>query len=251
MRLIAGRNWNGKVAADHRLERFSLSPLNLPRAGFTFHSMKRFFVLLGISFFTLAAAAQDAPPASTPAADIAAKQGADERYERMAADIQALQAANDALQTKLSAIEQQLQDLRNQPTQPAGNFSTADDLKRLADKIQEVDKKREEDKQAIAEEIRKSIAELKHALADGSPPSRVSSSKPAAPAESPDTEKGFVYKIQEGDSLSAIVKAYNADFTSKGMKTISVKQAMEANPGVDWNRLRVGQKIVIPRPQSQ
>jgi predicted RNase H-like nuclease (RuvC/YqgF family) len=213
--------------------------------------MKRFFVPLGISFFTLAAAAQDAAPAITPAAQIAAKQGADERYERMAADIQALQAANDALQAKLSAIEQQLQDLRNQQTQSAGNFSTPDDLKRLADKIQEVDKKREEDKQAIAEEIRKSIAELKHALADGSAPSRVSPSKPIASAESPDTEKGFVYKIQEGDSLSAIVKAYNADFKSKGMKTISLKQAMDANPDVDWNRLRVGQKIVIPRPQSQ
>ncbi len=35
------------------------------------------------------------------------------------------------------------------------------------------------------------------------------------------------------------------------MKTISLKQAMEANPGVDWNRLKVGQKIVIPRPESQ
>jgi prefoldin subunit 5 len=206
---------------------------------------------LGISFFTLAAAAQDAPPPTTPAAEVAAKQGADERYERMAADIQALQAANDALQTKLTAIQQQLQDLRNQPAQPAGNFSTPDDLKRLADKIQEVDKKREDDKQAIAEEIRKSIAELKHALADGSAPSRVSASKPAASAESPDTAKGFVYKIQDGDSLSAIVKAYNIDFKSKGMKTISLKQAMDANPAVEWNHLRVGQKIIIPQPQSQ
>jgi vacuolar-type H+-ATPase subunit E/Vma4 len=212
--------------------------------------MKRSFVLLGISLFVLAAAAQDTAPAPS-AAEAAAKQGADERYERMAADIQALQAANEAIQAKLSAIQQQLQDLRNQPAQPAGNFSTPDDLKRLADKIQEVDKKREDDKQTIAEEIRKSIAELKHALADGSAPSRVPSSKPVPSAESPDTEKGFVYKIQDGDSLSAIVKAYNADFKSKGMKTISLKQAMDANPEVDWNRLRVGQKITIPKPPSQ
>jgi septal ring factor EnvC (AmiA/AmiB activator) len=213
--------------------------------------MKRFFVPLGISFFALVAAAQDAAPVTTPAAAVAAKQGTDERYERMAADIQALQAANDALQAKFSAVEQQLQDLRNQLTQSASNFSTPDDLKRLADKILEVDKKREEDKQAIAEEIRKSIAELKHAVTDGSAPSRVSPPKPAVSTESPDTEKGFVYKIQDGDSLSAIVKAYNADFKSKGMKTITLKQARDANPEVDWNRLRVGQKIIIPRPQSQ
>jgi prefoldin subunit 5 len=213
--------------------------------------MKRFFVLFAISFFTLAAVAEDAAPAPTPAAEVAAKQAADERYERMAADIQALQAANEALQTKLTALGQQLQDLRNQLTQSAGNFSTSEDLKHLADKIQEVDKKREDDKQAIAEEIRKSIGELKHALADSPAPSHVSASKPAPSTASPDSDKGFVYKIQDGDSLSAIVKAYNADFKSKGLKTISLKQAMDANPAVDWNRLRVGQKIVIPQPQPQ
>ncbi|HUD47780.1 MAG TPA: LysM peptidoglycan-binding domain-containing protein [Candidatus Baltobacteraceae bacterium] len=213
--------------------------------------MKRFFVLIGISFFALAATAQDGAPASTPAAEAAAKQGADERYERMAADIQALQSANDALQAKLTAIEQQVQDLRSQQSQSAASVSTPDDLKRLADKIQEVDRKREEDKEAIAEEIRRSIAELKHAVADSPPPSRVSSSKPAPGADSTDTDKGFVYKIQDGDSLSAIVKAYNADFKSKGMKTISLQQAMDANPNVDWNRLRVGQRIIIPRPPAQ
>jgi predicted RNase H-like nuclease (RuvC/YqgF family) len=213
--------------------------------------MKRFFVPLIISVLTLIAAAQDTPTAPTPAAEVAAKQAADERYERMAADIQALQAANDALQTKLTAIGQQLQDLRNQLAQSPNNFATPDDLKHLADKIVEVDKKREEDKQAIAEEIRKSIAELKHARADGSAPSRVSASKPASTTESTDSDKGFVYKIQDGDSLSAIVKAYNADFKSKGMKTISLKQAMDANPNIDWNHLRVGQKIIIPQPQSQ
>jgi cell division protein FtsB len=213
--------------------------------------MKRFFVPLVISFLTLAAAAQDSAPAPTPAADVAAKQGADERYERMAADIQALQAANDALQARLTALQQQIQDLRNQQSQAPANFSTPDDLKRLAEKIEEVDKKREEDKLAIAEEIRNSIAELKHTLAEGAPASRVTSPKPSTPAETTDNQKGFVYKVQEGDSLSAIVKAYNADFKSKGMKTISLKQAMDANPQVDWNRLRVGQKIIIPQPESQ
>ncbi|HEX3718830.1 MAG TPA: LysM domain-containing protein [Verrucomicrobiae bacterium] len=216
--------------------------------------MKRFFVPVMISFFALAAGAQDTAPAPSAAAEIAAKQGADERYERMSADIQALQAANDALQTKLTAVQQQLQDLRSQQSQQsqaAANSSTPDDLKRLAEKIEEVDRKREEDKQAISDEIQKSIGELKHALAGSPAPTRVSSPKPVATAEaSPDTDKGFVYKVQEGDSLSAIIHAYNTDFKSKGMKTISLRQAMDANPSVDWNRLRVGQKIVIPRPEG-
>jgi septal ring factor EnvC (AmiA/AmiB activator) len=215
--------------------------------------MKRLFVPLAISILTLAAAAQDSTPPSnsTPAADVAAKQGADERYERMAADIQALQAANEALQARLTTLQQQLQDLRAQQSQTPANFATPDDLKRLAQKIEEVDRKREEDKQAIAEEIRKSIGDLKHTLAADSSTSRVTSSKSDTSVYSIDSEKGFVYKIQEGDSLSAIVKAYNADFKSKGLKSITLKQAMDANPQVDWNRLRVGQKIIIPRPESQ
>ncbi|HEY3915076.1 MAG TPA: LysM peptidoglycan-binding domain-containing protein [Verrucomicrobiae bacterium] len=214
--------------------------------------MKRFFVPLIISCLALAASGQDSTPASTPAADIAAKQSADERYERMAADIQALQAANDALQAKLTAVQQQLQDLRNQQSQAAANSSTSDDLKHLGEKIEEVDRKREEDKQAISEEIRKSIDELKHALAENPTPSRVSAPRPAVTANNDSTgaEKGFVYKVQDGDSLSAIVHAYNSDFKSKGMKTISLKQAMDANPSVDWNRLRVGQKIIIPQPEG-
>jgi predicted RNase H-like nuclease (RuvC/YqgF family) len=213
--------------------------------------MRRFFVPLTISLLTLAAAAQDTVPAPSPASEVAAKQAADERYERMAADIQALQTANDALQQKLTAIEQQLQELRGQMAQAPGSVATPDDLKHLADKITEVDKKREDDKTAIAEEIRKSISELKHALTEGSQPSRVAANKPSSPPEPADSGKGFVYKIQDGDSLSAIVKAYNADFKSKGLRPISLKQAMDANPQVEWNRLRVGQKITIPQPQPQ
>jgi LysM repeat protein len=212
--------------------------------------MKRFFVTLMISSFALAARAQDGSPASSPAAEIAAKQGADERYERMSADIQALQAANSALQAKLADVQQQLQDLRTQQSQSAANSSTADDLKQLAEKIEEVDRKREEDKQAISEEIRKSIDELKRALAESPPPQRISEPRSIASADAPVADKGFVYKVQEGDSLSAIVHAYNADFKAKGMRTISLKQAMDANPSVDWNRLRVGQKIVIPQPEG-
>jgi LysM repeat protein len=210
--------------------------------------MKRFFVPLMISLFALAAIGQDATPQTSPAAEVAAKQAADERYERMATDIQALQAANEALQSKLAAVSQQLADVRNQLAQSPNNLATTDDLKHLVDKIQEVDRKREDDKQAISEEIRKSISELKHALAESPPPSRASTPKTPVVAEPSDNEKGFVYKVQEGDSLSAIVKAYNADFKSKGMKTISLKQAMDANPQINWNHLLVGQKIIIPQP---
>jgi LysM repeat protein len=44
------------------------------------------------------------------------------------------------------------------------------------------------------------------------------------------------------------VQAYNKKFQADGMKKITMKQVQDANPGVNWNRLRIGQKIVIPTP---
>ena len=68
---------------------------------------------------------------------------------------------------------------------------------------------------------------------------------PAAPVD------GYSYTVQSGDRLDLIVKAYNADFVKRGYKKITLRQTKEANPKVDWNRLRVGQKIVIPNPEGQ
>jgi DNA repair ATPase RecN len=215
--------------------------------------MKRVFILSAISILLLRlpVAAQDA--ASTPAgaaAAIAAKEDAEERYKRLAADLQAVQSDNEALHAKITALEAEIQTLRAAQARPTDNSAIQDELKRLAETIQEVDKKRQNDKEVISEEIRKSIAGLEQSL--GSAPAPVHTSKPKPPAvpDSPASDKGYSYTIQEGDRLQAIVSAYNADFKSKGMKTITLKQAKEANPNVDWNRLRVGQKIVIPRPDG-
>ena len=216
-----------------------------------FFLMKCVFALLAVSLLAAgrSASAQDAP---ATAAALAAKQAADERYERMAADLQTLQADNQSLKAKLASLEQKIEDLRRQQAEAASHPALQEDLKRLADKIVEVDRKREEDKQAISEEIRKSIAGLEKTLAAATAPAH------AAPPKLPENEtpstttNGVVYTIKEGDNLSLIVKAYNADFKSKGWKMITLKQAMDANPKVDdWKHLPVGQKIIIPLPEPQ
>jgi predicted RNase H-like nuclease (RuvC/YqgF family) len=213
--------------------------------------MKRVVVFLALMPLLLAVAAssQDGTTPTNAASAIAAKEGADERYQRMSADIQALQAANEALQNKLSQVTAELLELRNQQAQAASNSNVQDQFKALADKITEVDRKRQEDKEAISEEIRKSMNGLEKSLSSSPAPSHV---QPIAITEAATAaaEKGFLYVIQSGDKLALIVKSYNADFKSKGMKPITLKQAMDANPGVDWGRLKVGQKIVIPRPES-
>jgi hypothetical protein len=214
--------------------------------------MKRAFILFAISVLlpSLPALAQEAAPASDAAA-IAAKQAADERYKRMVADLQAVQSDNEALHAKIAALEQEIQTLRDTQAHPADNSSVQDALKHLAEKIEEVDKKRLEDKDAISEEIRKSVNAIEKGIGTGGGAGREPGPRnPGISTSAPPTVDGYSYTIQDGDRLDAIVRAYNADFKAKGLKPITLKQAKEANPNVDWNRLRVGQKIVIPRPSG-
>jgi hypothetical protein len=197
------------------------------------------------------------PPDNT-AATIAAREESEERYKRMAADLQAVQSDNQDLHAKITALEQELQTLRDAQAKPVDNSAIQDSLKQLAEKIAEVDKKRLEDKDAISEEIRKSISGLDKIMTGAPPPptheSHSSHSSPSTPADTAtDTGtpvKGYSYTIADGDRLDLIVRAYNKEYKSKGLKPITMRQAKEANPKVDWNRLRVGQKIIVPRPDG-
>ena len=205
--------------------------------------MKRIFLVATtcLCLFHLSAA-QDT---SSTAAVTAAREESEERFRQMAADLESLHAANVALTERLTALEEQVRQLREaQAKAPAP--ATQEDLKLLAQKLEEVDRKRAEDKQAISEEIKQSAANLEKALASNPPPAaRVATAKHAPEP----TDKNYLYVVREGDYLSGIVQAYNADFKSKGLKTITLKQVKELNPELDWNRLRVGQKILIPKPQ--
>ena len=170
----------------------------------------------------------------------------------MKADIEQLQAANSSLSKKVANLEEELQRTRAEQTKQANqanNSSTQDDLKKLAERIQEVDKKRENDKQVIAEETAKSISKLQKALLGaGGESGRRSQTPVVTPVADSGNKDYLVYTIQDGNTLGAIVKACNKDAKEKGLKSLSQKQVMDANPNVNWNRLLVGQKINIPKP---
>lgn len=239
--------------------------LNLSGRDSIFVDMKRVFSFIALSVLLLPlpvmAQTETPVPTVTPpvntAAIIAAREEAEERYKRMAADLQAVQSDNEALHAKIASLEQQIQNLRDAQAKPVDNSAVQGQLKLLAQKIEEVDKKRLEDKDTISDEIRKSIGKLESTL-QGVPalPTRESHDtheprpKVASTVDSPAIENGYSYPISSGDRLDLIVKAYNKDFRARGLKTITMKQVREANPNVNWNRLLVGQKIVIPRPDG-
>jgi hypothetical protein len=220
-------------------------------------------VFLGLSLLGLPALGQDTAATNTAAdaatdtatnaalraAAVAEQQGMDEKFKQVAADIDSLRAANQLLLDKLSALNDDLRLIRAEQARLAAGAVGRDDLRPLAQRIEEVDKKRQEDKDAISEEIKKSFARVETLLTNAADvPSRPPVRGASVGAGPSAVANGFSYTIKEGDTLEAIVAAYNAEFKRKGMKTITLKQAMEVNPGVDWTRLKISQKIVIPRP---
>ena len=237
--------------------------------------MKRSLILpglfLGLSLLRLPASGQDAAatnPATNPAANgaanaaadvatnaaskaaaVAEQQGEDEKFKRLAADIETQRAAIQLLVDKLSALKDDLQQIRAEQARLAAGAVSREDLKALAQRIDDVDKKRQEDKDAISEEIKASAAHIETLVADAAKPSSRPPGRRQGNGVPPTVENGFWYIMKEGDYLDAIVAAYNTEFQKKGMKTITVQQAKDANPGiVDWNRVRKGQRIIIPHP---
>jgi hypothetical protein len=217
-------------------------------------------IFLSLSLLRLPALGQDAAaprPAVTPAgtaAAVAEQQGMDEKFKQLAADIDTLRAANQLLLEKISALKDDLTQIRAEQARLAAGAASRDDLKPLALKIDAVDKKRQEDKDAISEKIESTTARLEKLLTpavDPTPRTPPHPSGPGAPPAPPPAATDAVsYTIKDGDRPRDIVAAYNNDLKKKGMKTITLQQVMDANPGVDWKRLKIGQKIVIPIPAS-
>jgi nucleoid-associated protein YgaU len=52
--------------------------------------------------------------------------------------------------------------------------------------------------------------------------------------------------VQKGDTLPAIAKAYR----EQGVK-VTTTQILKANPGIDANKILIGQKIFIPDPNAK
>ena len=215
---------------------FGLSILGLP--------------LLGQDASAATNAEPTANPAAATAAAIADQQATDEKLKRLTADIENLRAANQAILDKLSGLKDDLQQIRADQARLAASAVAREDLRPLAQRIEEVDKKREEDKRLISDEFKKTAATLEKLLTTTAEPTPIPPAKPPHPADaSRPIEGGVTYTIKDGDRLTDILAAYNDDLKNKGVKKrISQKQAMEANPDVDWNHLKIGQKIIIPVP---
>jgi len=169
----------------------------------------------------------------------------DERLNKLAGQIQDLQSSQEAINRKIEGLAKELESLRGQLDKPAGNFASEEDLKRLADSVKEIDRKRMDD----YEKIRTELKSLGKTLVASTPsPRKTSAPAPtelASNDKSSGPEKGFEYQVKRGDTLKLIVKAYR----DNNIK-VTTDQILKANPDLKPEKMRVGQKIFIPAPQS-
>jgi LysM repeat protein len=114
-------------------------------------------------------------------------------------------------------------------------------LKKLADQVQEIDKKRQADRELILKEIENSA---KSAVRLHRKPTPTVTTNPPPAIQAPAaTGKRLRIQSPAGDTLSIIAKAYR----DQGIK-VTTDQILKANPGLNPNSLKVGQKIFIPAP---
>ncbi len=224
--------------------------------------MKRFLFPLVIALLAgggISRADDQSNAAAVAAA--AAKVEAEEKFNSLKGKVDELIEVRNLrdrdVQEKLQQLARDLADLRQQMNKPRPIYATPEDIKRLAEAIQEVDRKRVMDGERFANELKEMFKKL---LAASVPPPRpapiiIHEPAPAAPpvkepdkdnkVKDPDPtpvkETGFEYVVKSGDNFVKISKAYSA----RGIK-VTPEQIQKANPGVKSERLIIGKKLWIP-----
>ena len=170
-----------------------------------------------------------------------------QQLDQLSGQIQNVQDMLNQQDKRISDLEKKVSDMQDKLNQPGGSdYASADDLKKLAQQVQEIDQKRQDDN----EKILKALEKLGHGGGDlESPRNRTPDVSTPTPPENPapnagGPQNGYYYTIAPGNTLSAIAKAYRA----QGVK-VTVAQIIAANPGLNPNSLIVGKKIFIPAPQ--
>ena len=186
--------------------------------------------------------AQDSPTAAAEREEIQAN------YKRVNTKIEQLEETLQSLQKQLGTLLNEVHSLRGEVDRLKSrneNAATQDAIKRLADKIEEVDKKRQTDNELVRSQFKSLGKELARTVQPKEPVAPPPTPKADKPAQSdpPASDNLLAYKIKDGDTLVRIV----ADLKAQGFK-VTQKQVMDANPKVNWTKLKIGQTVLIPSP---
>jgi len=161
----------------------------------------------------------------------------EERLNKLGGQVEDLLAAQNQTQKQMAELARELGSLREQMGSANGNLASQEDLRRLTEKVAEIDKKRAADNELVARELEK-LSKAPAATAPRPHPA-VTHTEPSVSPQ-PTAE----YTIKKDDTISLIVQACR----EKGAR-VTTADILKANPGLDPKRLRVGQTIAIPLPK--
>ncbi len=161
-----------------------------------------------------------------------------QQIDELSGRIQTMLETQAAQGKRIDALEKEISDLSDKSSQP-GAAASPDDLKKLAEQVQELAKKQQDDNDLILKEFEKLGKSGTVSTSHKSP--TVSTTTDNSTQTSTGPQKGYEYKIASGDTLSGIVKAYRAQSIK-----VTTSQILAANPGLNPNSLVVGKKIFIP-----
>ena len=221
--------------------------------------MKRFLILLvlGVTLGALPTRAQNA-------VGDALRLELEDRLRRMERDLESVKEANDSLRKKLADLQRAVDTVSEEAAKLVAANNNAlqslagrPELNQLRDALKESESRREADKKLFVEKFE----ELRKLMAGGtSAPPPVTPKATKATTDANETAKplppgvsdtGVYHVIEKNQTALEILKAYNDDLKAKGRTTkISLAQFQAANPGVNLDRLRTGQKLFIPIPQK-
>jgi LysM repeat protein len=183
---------------------------------------------------------------------LAAQREAEENMKRLGATITEVQTAQEQQHKEILDLRAEVDRLRSDVSKANNNAATQEALKRLNEQILKVDESRVADNKRIQEALEK----LAHLITErpvlpapvrpeiaAPPANNGAGNNPGRPAGR-ETQEGFEYVVAKDDTLDVIAKAYRA----QGIM-VTRKMIMDANPNVKWERLRIGQKIFIPKPK--
>ncbi len=197
-----------------------------------------------------------APPAKVPAPEVTPAPGATptgaqarfyaEQFRRLRGEIDELKGAHalqqqqtDKLKTQVKTLTDENQKLNRRL---AGKFATAEEMEAMRDALKELDANRLQDR-AIVQKALADLGKLIQKVAQ----QKAATVEPAPRVVARDF-KFNTHKVETGEFLSNIIVAYNRAYKEEGLGTVTQSQVLKANPGLNPNRLLVGQKIKIPLP---
>ena len=184
-----------------------------------------------------------------------------EDFKRLVGEVADLRDANTALQRRVTQLESRNESLQNALRESSDRsiekfaaVASRDDLGKMADKLREIDQKREADRKLILEQFERLATAL-------SAPTEPSAAKPAKKADGqksgqlasskPIEGRSLTYKVQPGDMLEKVLKSHNQDLEKDSRPHVSLEQVEAANPGLNPNNLIAGRTLELPVPDRK